>query len=590
LVAQYPEESERNAVLESFGGSVKPSQDEIERILRIEFAEFKKLGRDVILQVLEKNKWSYVECFGELISKLETKEHQQRRAECILLDIQSTLTPEQIQRAIDENNGDTDKTAAQLLQKGRSEEEKERDKTLEALVLRFRDIKVNKILDALKESNFNVQMALPKIVKLRRENLVVNFLKEFPTLTREQVYYAIEANDDNSYSKTRANLEALLTNTTNPQKGFIEELEQSRIVEIADLVKQDVVNPQQQDGVEQNFGTVFDKFLRDGPVSPGNAQEKGIPENTENFASRIDRSVIKPEDPCSIDVHTDIRTKSVVKLYVPERVDFGEPIVVKWENTDEATNCDWIAMYAEGSSQRDYLTYHYVTPAINSVVFYAPNSCAHDIYFAYYPNKTYNLRAESSVVKIGPKYTLSVLSCLESDKSNEKYTVSLQVNQDSGKEFPYLWLGCYLENERNLKSFISFQYCKAGQTIVFGIPKSGAWSFKLFPFKSFEPILSLPYFIEGEDKLQLSVIDGQFKVVFNIKTLDISNSKPWIGIYESSATEVRQWSRYTYIGSSYNGECLIAATVPSGTYQARLLDYYTSYVAAKSNIVQVGGF
>jgi len=245
-------------------------------------------------------------------------------------------------------------------------------------------------------------------------------------------------------------------------------------------------------------------------------------------------------------------------------------------------------MYAEGKSLRDYHTYHYVDPTINSITFYAPFSCASNYYFSYYSDKTYNLRAESNVVQIGPQFSLAVVSCIESKKPNEKFQVTLIVNQESGKECSHLWIGCYLDNVKNLKSFLAYQYCTAGKEVVFGIPKSGSWSFKLFPFKSFEPILSLPYFIEGEDKLQLSYVNGQLLIVYNIKTLDIATSKPWIGIYESETTDVRQWVRYNWVGQEYNGVFMIVANMPPGRYEARLLDYYTSFLVAKSEVVEIG--
>jgi len=352
-------------------------------------------------------------------------------------------------------------------------------------------------------------------------------------------------------------------------------------------VKQDVVKPT-QDGIEQNFGNVFDKFLREGTIVPGNAQnDQPKQENTENFASRISKSVVKLEDPC---VEIDVENKSnvIVSLCAPSRVDFGDQITVTWENKGVATNLDWIAMYADDKTLREYYTYQYVDPSKNNITFYAPYSCANFFYFVYYSDKTYNLRAESNVVLIGPQYSLAVVSCVESSKPNEKFQVTLTIKQESGKECSNLWIGCYLDNEKNLKSFVSYQYCTAGKEVVFGIPKSGSWNFKLFPFKSFEPILSLPYFIEGEDKLQLSLVNGQFLIVYDIKTLDLATSKPWIGIYESSTADVKQWVRYNWVGQVYKGLFTIVANLNPGRYEARLLDYYTSFIVAKSEVVEIG--
>jgi len=118
------------------------------------------------------------------------------------------------------------------------------------------------------------------------------------------------------------------------------------------------------------------------------------------------------------------------------------------------------------------------------------------------------------------------------------------------------------------------------------IPKSGAWTFKLFPFKSYEPIVSLPYFIDGEDKIQLQLVGSQFIISYHIKTISL-DQRPWIGIYETSEEKTGLWKRYKYAQNFEGATTIESGNLPSGKFEARLLDYDTSTVFAKSEIVTV---
>jgi len=117
------------------------------------------------------------------------------------------------------------------------------------------------------------------------------------------------------------------------------------------------------------------------------------------------------------------------------------------------------------------------------------------------------------------------------------------------------------------------------------IPKSGAWTFKLFPFKSYEPICSLPYFIDGEDKIQLQLVGNQFIISYHIKTMSL-DQRPWMGIYEVP-DKTGLWKRYKYAQNFEGATTIEVGNLPSGQYEARLLDYDTSNVFAKSEIVIV---
>jgi len=189
---------------------------------------------------------------------------------------------------------------------------------------------------------------------------------------------------------------------------------------------------------------------------------------------------------------------------------------------------------------------------------------------------------------IGPKYSIQVLSCTENTSNlTNLFTVTLNVIQESGKEQAYLWIALYSMNEASFKRFLSYQYCSVNKEITFLVPKSGSWVFKLFPFKAYEPILSFPYFIEGEDKVKLEIKGRSFIVSYEIKTLSLDQQQPWIGIYEASQDNVVQFKRKKFVDNFVGAMTIDGASLPLGNYEARLLDYVTSSVFAKSDIITI---
>jgi hypothetical protein len=285
--------------------------------------------------------------------------------------------------------------------------------------------------------------------------------------------------------------------------------------------------------------------------------------------------------------------KAIVKLEVPSRVDFGDKITIQWTHSGTPNANDWIAMYPIGKSGGDYYTYQWVTPGPQHepLHFDAPYSAASNFYFCYMANRSYTVLAESAVVSIGPDYSIQLVRCLENKQQSisatqgNLYSVTLQVSQNSGKQQPNLWLGLYATTDAHIKNFLSYQYCSVDKELTFSIPKSGLWVFKLFPFKSYEPILSFPYFIEGEDKASLSLVGNQFVIEYHIKTLSL-DQQPWIGIYDISEGRANHWKRYKYV-DNYTGAMTIAANLPNGQYEARILDYVNSAVVAKSGVVKL---
>lgn len=593
----FSSEQEYEQYLKSLGGvSNRPSEDEIERIIRVELGDFKKLNRDVLLSVLEKNDWNYLECYGTLISLMETKDWQQKRAENILEKLRQTLTASEIQSAIDSNDGDIEKTATQLLERGRNQQEAERDSILETLIARFRDIKVDVILKFLQETNYNIQLALPKLIMQRRQNLVDNFHEEFPTIPREQIFYAIEANDNRSFDKTRSNLMQIFQENSKNVVVDNTTLEHSRLTEIVHLVNQDLKQNPVDNAIANNFTNIFDNFVRVETKLPGNRPAESEPSKisgSSQFSSTILSGPVNQEVPVCGNTNEVLEkyqdaSKQIIKMKVPERVDFGEKITLTWSHSGTPHPCDWVAMHVVGTVDSDYYNWQWVPVSTGStlepIVFEAPYSAASNFYFRYYSNRSYVCCAESEVVKIGPVFNILVEKCAETKNQTNLFSATLKVTQEGGKECSNLWIALYASGVTSLKNFISYQYCAVNKDIVVSIPKSGAWTFRLFPFKSYEPILSFPYFIDGEDKIQLQLVGSQFVISYHIKTLSI-DQRPWIGIYDAAEEKTGQWCRYKYAQNFEGATTIEAGNLPSGNYEARLLDYETSTVHAKSEIV-----
>jgi hypothetical protein len=376
-------------------------------------------------------------------------------------------------------------------------------------------------------------------------------------------------------------------------------LEHSRLTEIVHLVNQDLKQTADT-AIANNFTNIFDNFVREETKLPGirpveASEPSGISGNSQ-FLSTIMSAPVNQESPVCGDAKEVLTkdldaSKQIIKMKVPERVDFGEKITINWSHTGTPHPCDWVAMYAEGkaTSDSDYYNWQWVPVVTNSVltpiVFDAPYSAASNFYFKYFSNRSYVCCAESEVVKVGPIFNIQVEKCVETKNQSNLFSATLRVTQEGGKECSHLWIALYANGVQNLKNFLTYQYCSVGKDIVMSIPKSGAWTFKLFPFKSYEPICSLPYFIDGEDKIQLQLVGNQFIISYHIKTMSL-DQRPWMGIYEVP-DKTGLWKRYKYAQNFEGATTIEVGNLPSGQYEARLLDYDTSNVFAKSEIVIV---
>jgi len=116
----------------------------------------------------------------------EIKEREREKARTFLRDLFSEIDEKQIQKILDENEGDVDATTEQLLklkadkeidEEKEMKEKKEREKEikLEALIHQFSDYILDKdIKEQLENHNYNIEAVTPVLLKITEERKVVH--------------------------------------------------------------------------------------------------------------------------------------------------------------------------------------------------------------------------------------------------------------------------------------------------------------------------------------------------------------------------------------------------------------------------------
>lgn len=79
------------------------------------------------------------------------------------------------------------------------------------------------------------------------------------------------------------------------------------------------------------------------------------------LASSFQSTSDKPEPVPSADHVKGVDTDVVKLVLSPTRVDCGKAINVEWQHSAEPTSRDWIALYLEGKSGKEYVTYEWVS-------------------------------------------------------------------------------------------------------------------------------------------------------------------------------------------------------------------------------------
>jgi len=205
-------------ILKRFSNN-EPSEEEIKRKLR-ELENFNTLGTEVVLRVLKENRWDVEKAIIPLFALLEEMQKDERRkkydeekgkraaeqANTFLKELFATVPEEQIQKILDENDGDVDATTDQLVDFIRKEDErqrkekdeekkrKEKQQKRDALAIRFgkNEVEVDKILETV---NWDIQAAIRQLLKIEQDQKFQRFAKLYSFRRPEEVRHALEIND-----------------------------------------------------------------------------------------------------------------------------------------------------------------------------------------------------------------------------------------------------------------------------------------------------------------------------------------------------------------------------------------------------------
>jgi len=200
----------------------EPNEDEIKRKLR-ELENFQTLGTEVVLKVLKESRWDVEKAIIPLFGLLEEKEKEERRkkyeeerlrraadakrqANTFLKDLFVAVPEEQIQKILDENDGDVDVTTDQLVDFLRKEDErqrkekeeeklrKEKQRKRDALAIRFSKSE-EQVDDILENLNWDIQAAIRQLLKLEQDQKYHRFAKLYSFRRPEEIRHALEIND-----------------------------------------------------------------------------------------------------------------------------------------------------------------------------------------------------------------------------------------------------------------------------------------------------------------------------------------------------------------------------------------------------------
>lgn len=205
----------------------EPTPEEIQRKLQ-EVSSFESLGQEQLLKTLRENRWDVEKALIPLFGLLEDKQKEERQkkyeeernrraaeariqANHFLKELFGAVPEEQIQKMLDENDGDVDTTTEQLIelmgkenekQKEEKEEEKmrkERQQNRDALAIRFSKSE-DEVEQILLNLNWNVQAAIKHLLKMEQDQKYNRFAKLYSFRRAEEVRHVLEIND---YDETR---------------------------------------------------------------------------------------------------------------------------------------------------------------------------------------------------------------------------------------------------------------------------------------------------------------------------------------------------------------------------------------------------
>eukprot|EP01088_Endostelium_zonatum_P002075 TRINITY_DN1250_c0_g1_i1.p1 TRINITY_DN1250_c0_g1~~TRINITY_DN1250_c0_g1_i1.p1 ORF type:complete len:710 (-),score=254.95 TRINITY_DN1250_c0_g1_i1:74-2203(-) len=301
-----------------------------------------------------------------------------------------------------------------------------------------------------------------------------------------------------------------------------------------------------------------------------------------------------PEEPLrkTLPVDADIKasalqldTSSNIKLTTSvKRCEIGEDIKVTWNNKTPPTTSDWIAMSKVGARGDSYITYQYIgktDKTEGSLVFKAPNDFL-KYEFRYFGEGSYNLKATSEEVSVGPLIELSAKYVKASEQEGKDAVIEVSFQQKAGRLYPDAWIGMYSNSESDNSGYRTFKYIKdsVDNKLSFPAYKTGQWEFRYFPTR-YTDVSRCKVQVEGEDVIVLSMGEGVVKAQCDITSVDPATDSVWIGLYFVGQEDQTQWRRYKQIVAG-SGVVTFKVMKTPGVYEARVFAHRKYVVVAKS--------
>jgi len=142
--------------------------------------------------------------------------------------------------------------------------------------------------------------------------------------------------------------------------------------------------------------------------------------------------------------------------------------------------------------------------------------------------------------------------------------------------------------KKNHKKYIVYDYLSNAKdkSLIFPRPTvSATYELRLF-IQGYVPTSKSSLILNGEDRINLSLQDTTITVETNLRTIDPTTEKVWIGIYHTSEERPRYYRRYKYL-SSQNEILTFKRLIHDGEYEARLLQNNDYEVRCKSQSVPI---
>jgi glycerol-3-phosphate cytidylyltransferase-like family protein len=542
---------------------------------------------------------------ADLVRKRETEAKKQSDN---LLEIFNTIPKDEIQRLLDENEGDIEETTNQLLvivakqdeekakkkeasikaEEKRMQEEQEmrlRELKIQALEEKFEDLAEKEVILALEAADWDIKKAHLELMKVSAEKKKKYLKSLFPSVKEAEIENALDSNEWDKARATTYLTEHLREKRSSPV--VVKKVSQNVLLE------RSMVSAQQlEEQISQSHAN-FEKALKEESmanfkkdlehimkvqarhgVAPGmapplpkqidNMLGKHKPEPVEEHPQIAPIPQPQPDEPKIVDKPED-GSKFTVILSAPSQVDVGNSIPVTWEMTKgESTPYDWIGMFSVDQPNKQYITYQWREKNDTNkgtITFTAPN--LYGTYeFRYFVNRSYQHVAMSNRVTVGPKVELEA-------KLSENGKLVAKWNQVSGNKYPRAWIGLYERTQTNNKSYITWEYATTPEVTFTAPIRPREYEFRFFT-NSYEHVAkSNAILIEGEDRLSASIADGIITVKPHIVSVDPYYDAVWVGIFFTTENDHRQWRRYKYI-SDREAEVTFKAPKTPGEYEVRL--------------------